>query len=187
MMDEDFLHTYVVLKQLKQGDSMITFFDKIPHVVPHEFPDNFTNKPLPAFSLTDINGNKIRSEDLSGKVVHINFWSTANFPSIAEFPQLNKLKNKYETQDVIFIAMAPENRDIITQVLGKQPLHYLLIPDAGAYIKSLSITNYPKNLFVDKNGIVRKVTEGVPIHPVSEDILVFEQYDLIIRELVSKR
>ncbi len=187
MLDEDFLHTYVVVKQIKSTDSLIIFFDKIPHIVPHEFPDTFSNKPLPAFSLTDINGNKISSDDLSGKIVHINFWSAANLPSIAEFPQLNKLKSKYENQNVLFIAIAPENKTIITQLLDKQPFHYLIIPDAGNFIKSLNIVNYPKNLIVDKNGIVRKVTEGVPIHPVSEDILVFEQYDQIIRELATKK
>jgi peroxiredoxin len=187
MIDEDFLHTYIVLKETKTADSLIVFFDKVAHVVPHEFSDNFSNKPLPPFSLIDMDGNTINSDSLSGKIVHINFWSAANFQSIAEFPQLNKLKGKYQKQDVIFIAISPENQAIVKQVLEKQPIHYLLIPDGGSYIRSLDITNFPKNFFVDRNGIVRKVTEGVPIHPVSEDILVFEQYDMIIRELASKK
>lgn len=53
------------------------------------------NEKLPEFKLKDLNGNEFSSSQLIGKPTLINFWETYCAPCVAEFPQLNELKEKY--------------------------------------------------------------------------------------------
>lgn len=57
--------------------------------------------PLPAFSLTDIDGKVIDQSAWKGKVVLLNFWATWCGPCRAEIPDLINLQNKYKDQLVI--------------------------------------------------------------------------------------
>ncbi|MEM7109070.1 MAG: TlpA disulfide reductase family protein [Bacteroidota bacterium] len=120
----------------------------------------YTDQKLPAFELIDLNGQKINTEELRGKSIHINIWSTTCKPCIEEFPELNELKKNYENQDYVFIGMAPESDKKINKLLAKKPLHYRIIPDAQKYLDELGIEAFPVNFFVDKNGVIKKVIHG---------------------------
>lgn len=124
------------------------------------FREKHLNKLLMSFKLRDINGKMISSETLKGKFVHINFWSITCAPCIAEFPELNELKKKYQSKDFVFLAIAPEATVRVKKVLKGKPLAYTVIADAQNYFDELAIGGYPKNLFIDKDGIIRAVTDG---------------------------
>lgn len=125
---------------------------------------DWQQKKLPIFALKDLQGNLISTENLKGKIVHINFWSTACKPCIAEFAEMNELKAKYDAQksvqEVVFLAIAPEDEATIQKVVAKFPLNYTVIPNATAYLKELEIDIYPTNFFVDKEGIIKEVLVG---------------------------
>ena len=125
-----------------------------------EFRKRHLDKLLPTFKLKDIKGQVIDSEQLKGKFVHINFWSVTCKPCIEEFPELDKLKEKYQSKDFIFISFAPESIDKVQNILAKHPLTYVVIPNAKQYYDELGIDGYPKNFFIDKQGIIREVTDG---------------------------
>ncbi|QKZ11286.1 TlpA disulfide reductase family protein [Spirosoma sp. KUDC1026] len=125
----------------------------------NNFVDAHLNQSLPPFTLTDLNGNEISSQALTGKRVHINFWSTSCKPCLEEFSELNHLKAQ-AGDDVVFLAMAPDNAEKVSRTVHRRPFNYTLIPDAGQYLAQLGVTAYPKNFFVDRAGIVRRITEG---------------------------
>lgn len=120
----------------------------------------FTNNQLPAFELIDLNGQKITSEDLLGKKVHINIWSTSCKPCIEEFPELNELKMSYEKDGYVFIGIAPDSEKKIKKLLAKRPLNYRIIPNAQGYLDELGIDAFPVNFFVDESGVIRQVIHG---------------------------
>ncbi|MEO1652779.1 MAG: TlpA disulfide reductase family protein, partial [Bacteroidota bacterium] len=148
-----------------------------------------TNQTLPDFELVDMEGNKISSEDLKGKRVHINFWSTTCKPCIQEFPELNQLKEKYEKEGFVFLAFAPEPKTKVSKVLSRFPLDYQVIPEAKAYYEQLGIDGYPKNFFIDKAGKIIKVTDGTHFKGEMKDgqlIMIpdnFKIYDKIVQEM----
>ena len=43
---------------------------------PRALPDAMTGKPVPNFKLIDLDGNQIHLNDIKGKPIVLNFWST---------------------------------------------------------------------------------------------------------------
>ena len=125
-----------------------------------DFINKYMNSKLIPFEYVDIKGNLINSKDFKGKLIHINFWSTTCKPCIEEFPELNELKNIYADKDFIFLAFAPESKKKVAKILSKYPLNYHVIAETRDYYKKLGINGYPKNFFVDREGVIIKVTDG---------------------------
>ncbi len=153
------------------------------------FIEKHTDQTLPPFELTDIEGNKISSQELKGKLVHINFWSVTCKPCIQEFPELNDLKEKYSSEDFVFLAFAPESKAKVKKILDKHPLHYRIISDAQAYYEELGIDGYPKNFFVNRAGKIIKVMDGTRFKMImknGESKMIpdnFERYDEVLAEM----
>lgn len=130
-------------------------------ILQYDFYGRYYNKPMPAFSATTLDGRVITSDSLKGKVVFLSFWSVTCMPCIMEIPDLNQLKANYP--DAIFLAPSPESAATINRFLTKYPFDFAIIPDAGKLFKAWGVYGYPKNLLIDKRGIIREIQEGVPI------------------------
>lgn len=101
-------------------------------------------KPLPSFRLKDINGNVIDSKTFAGKVVYINFWNTHCVPCVAEIPDLNRLKQKYQNQDVVLLTIAPDNAEEVKQYLSDHQLTLTTIPGAQKIFEEWHVRAFPK-------------------------------------------
>ncbi len=122
----------------------------------------YENKPLPAFQFKDINGKKINSQDLKGKFVHVYFWDIGNETSIEKFEELNKLKEKYEEKNMVFLAFVSDKKEKLNKILNKNKFQYTIIPDASKYFKELGIrTSEVVSFFVDEQGIVKTVVDNI--------------------------
>ncbi|HEU5168738.1 MAG TPA: TlpA disulfide reductase family protein [Chitinophagaceae bacterium] len=124
------------------------------------FKNSLLNKPVKSFRLTDLNGRKWNSKELSGKTVIINFWFTACKPCIQEMIYLNKLVEENKDSSVVFIAPAPENETQIKKFLKKYAFEYNIIPSSTDFISAMNIENFPTHLVIDKEGIIRQVFIG---------------------------
>lgn len=142
------------VEKMKAAGYTVKVNEPDPIVVKH------TNNALPQFELIDLNGEKISSDQLKGKKLHINIWSTSCKPCIEEFPELNELKKNLENQGYVFIGIAPESNKKVSKLLAKRPLEYKIIPNAQDYLDELGVNAFPVNLFVDEKGIIKKVIHG---------------------------
>ena len=122
---------------------------------------SFLNKELPSTILTSINNKKIDISKLNGIPTVLNFWFTTCKPCMDEMPALNKIKKRFKGK-VNFIAITFENKKSVEKFLKTHEFNFIQIAGATEYIKELGIEHYPKNIFIDKNGIVRKIESGVP-------------------------
>ena len=158
------------------------------------FQKKYYKKPLPKIKLADLDGNLVDTDALKGKIVMINFWSTTCAPCIAEMPQLNDLARDYSPR-VVFIGIAPENSKKVRSLLKKFRFDFTIIADAEQLFEAFGIDGYPKNFFVDEQGVIRYIEVGTPVangpggKVIMEDgkwkVLVYERYSKILDELLQ--
>jgi cytochrome c biogenesis protein CcmG/thiol:disulfide interchange protein DsbE len=123
----------------------------------------FLNKKLPEFTLKDLNGNTFNSKQLIGKPTLINFWNTHCRGCILEFPQLDKLKEKYKDK-VNFIAITDDSQDSTKKFLLKKYFSFYHLTDGHEYsFNTLKISGLPINLFIDRNGYIREIKSVLPV------------------------
>lgn len=118
-------------------------------------------KPALPFSVTDINGNNYSLESLKGKVVVINFWFVECKPCVMEMPELNKLVEKFNNKDVVFLGFAMNEKDKIEQFLKKTKYKYNIIPGAKDVVSTYGVTSFPMHIVIDKNAIITFSVNGL--------------------------
>ena len=144
-----------------------------------KFISSLVGKKLPRFSFEDINGKKIDSNTINGKMVVMNLWFTGCKPCVSEIPELNELANDYKENNIVFIAVSFDSKETIQHFKAKRPFDYLLVSDQQNYIDRLNATNYPVHIVTDKEGVILKVVVGF-----SEDTIGQLRYS--IEKMVKK-
>ena len=148
------------------------------------------NRELPAFRLKDMDGKEISSAGLLGKPTLINFWATYCGPCIAEMPQLSRLKERYKDK-VNFISITENSTtgDHLHDFLKNKDFNFPVLDLGEAYKRELKIGALPKNLFLDKNGILRYIQGNYPINANSVPIGIDDKnnyFTRIIDELIEE-
>lgn len=82
--------------------------------------------------MTSITGQVFGSAELNGKIVVLNFWFTNCPPCLKEIPELNELVEEYKDKDVVFLALAVDDKPELVEFIKKKPFHYDIIPSATA-------------------------------------------------------
>jgi thiol-disulfide isomerase/thioredoxin len=85
-------------------------------------------RPVPAFSVTDLDGQTMSSEEWRGKVVLVNFWATWCGPCRAEIPDLVRLQEKYRDHLVIVGVSEDEGPvDGVRQFAAEHGVNYPIV------------------------------------------------------------
>ncbi|WP_175632208.1 TlpA disulfide reductase family protein [Pedobacter ghigonis] len=122
------------------------------------------DKKIPPFVLKDLDGKVFTSTQFLGKPTLINFWAIYCGPCIAEMPALSKLKEKYGSEmNFISITENDATRDALKQFVKNKEFNFLVLANGQEYQKNLKITALPRNLFIDKNGILRYIEGNFPL------------------------
>lgn len=144
-----------------------------------EYRNELDGSKLEELNLENINGVKFNLENLKGKVIVLNFWFTQCKPCVAEFPELNNLKEKYKNQDVEFFAVTWNNKETIEKFLLNYKLDFNIIPNGKLIIDKFKIPHYPYNIVIDKNGKVEYINDVLVLN-------VLKKLDNKISELLKK-
>lgn len=124
-----------------------------------------TGQKFKPFAATDIKGNKIDLNSLAGKVVVINFWFIACAPCVMEIPGLNKVAAKYANDpNVVFIAVAMDDKNAIEQFIKTNPFGYHLINSGIPFAALYKIHLFPTNVVLDKQGKVLFHSSGYALN-----------------------
>lgn len=121
---------------------------------------------IPDVTFVNLQGKKITSQDLRGKVVMINFWATSCTTCVKEMPEMVETYKKYHAQGLEFIAvaMAYDPPNYVLNFVETRKLPFTVALDTqGELAKSFgNIQLTPTTLVVDKNGHVIKKYVGEP-------------------------
>ncbi len=91
----------------------------------------------PEFVTSAMDGSKVDTRALRGKVVVLNLWFI-NCPNcLAEIKMLNQLVDEYNgSPDVVFLAPAASPKNELLKFLAKNPFKYQVLPDSSIIIIS---------------------------------------------------
>lgn len=121
---------------------------------------------IPDVTFVDLQGKKITSQDLRGKVVMINFWATSCTTCVKEMPEMVETYNKYKANGLEFVAvaMAYDPPNYVLNFAETRKLPFIVTLDTqGALAKAFGdIQLTPTTLLIDKNGHVIKRYVGEP-------------------------
>lgn len=117
----------------------------------------------PNFSVKNEHGEIIETAQLRGKVVFINFWASWCPPCRAEFPSVQKLYDRYRSnENMVFLTINLDDE----LILGKNYLQKekfsipFLVPDSSIP-KELYSGSLPTTVILDKTGKIRMHHSGM--------------------------
>jgi peroxiredoxin len=130
---------------------------------------------LPEFSVKDLQGRKISSADLRGKVVLIDFWATWCQPCKKEMPGYQKLLNLYGARGFAVIGFKFDtmaDTEDPARFAKKIGVHYpLAVAPDDLKQKFGGIEGLPTTMVYDRQGILRKKIIGFEYTDVLEAAL----------------
>lgn len=120
---------------------------------PRESSNFQTGAKFSYFKTSDIDGNKLSSKNLKGKILVLNYWFINCPPCRLEIPELNKLTEQYKNDSaVVFVAVALDEKYSLKKFLKTSPFRYAIV-DNGRYIADeYRINSYPTNVVIDQEG-----------------------------------
>jgi cytochrome c biogenesis protein CcmG/thiol:disulfide interchange protein DsbE len=118
-------------------------------------------------------------DDLSGKVVVINFWASWCVECHLEAELLEAASRRYQDQDVVFLGLAYVDAEPNSLAyLDEYQITYPNAPDLRQQISDrYEITGVPETFFIGKDGIISEVWIG----PVTEELL-YSQIDTLLAQ-----
>lgn len=116
-------------------------------------------------SLTDIEGAVI-DLNIKGKITVINFWFINCIPCRKEIPDLNALVEKYGSDSVRFIAIAPDARADLKKFLGSTSFLYNVADSGQDFIRRLRVQSFPTHVILTQKGEVYFHTSGLAANTV---------------------
>ena len=116
----------------------------------------------PDFTLTDLDGNSVRLQDLRGQVVFLNFWATWCPPCRAEMPDIEALHRKYRDRGVVVLGvdLRESESGVRAYVEGGGYTWTFLIDTTGQVAAAYRVSAIPTSFFIDKEGTIRAVAIG---------------------------
>ena len=130
---------------------------------------------LPEFSIEDLQGRQISSEELHGKVVLIDFWATWCGPCKKEMPGYQQLLDRYRAQGFEVIGFKfdtmKDTEDPVRFARRFGVRYPLAVATEAVRQKFGGIEGLPTTMVYDRQGILR------------EKIIGFEYTDVVERAL----
>lgn len=139
--------------------------------------DNTTplnGKIAPAFTLQDLNGNKVSLANYKGRPLVVDFWATWCGPCKVEIPWFEKLHDQYASQGLEIIGVSAdeldkddpaklftEKRDI-ADFAAKMHMNYPILIDGGSLENQYGgLDALPTTFFIDRKGKIVASTVGL--------------------------
>ena len=126
-----------------------------------------------------------RLSDFKGKAIILDFWATWCAPCVAAIPDLQQMQNKYY-KDLQVITISNEKKEVIKKFFTNtkyQDINLVAVTGANHLLKLYFPRKYiPHQIWIDKNGVLRAITDGKEINTVNiEKLINNEPLDLPVK------
>jgi thiol-disulfide isomerase/thioredoxin len=110
--------------------------------------------PVPAASLSDLDGRPLALDQLRGQVVFLNFWATWCVPCRQEMPALERLHEAYRERGLVILAVNfKEPVSHVRAFVQELRLHMAVALDRdGSASQRFRVHGLPVSLLIDRDG-----------------------------------
>jgi thiol-disulfide isomerase/thioredoxin len=141
------------------GDIVLASWDRNREVIAQrrlmlkQFDPNMQLSNPMDFTLSGVDGSKLKLSSLRSKVIVLDFWATWCGPCRIQHPLYDKVKEKYRGRDdVVFLAIdTDEDRAVVPSFLASNKWTYNSYYEDGLSIL-LKVTSIPTTLVFDEHG-----------------------------------
>jgi peroxiredoxin len=152
---------------------------------------SFQKETISNLDMVTIEGEKITSKDLLGKVVLINFWATDCSGCIAEMPDLIKTFNMYKNKNFELIAVSmfydPPNRVVSFSKKNNLPFPVVLDLEKKIMAQFNGVTLTPTSFLIDHEGkIINKALPSMPVEILGMNDTAFAGAEFLVTENENK-
>ncbi len=147
------------------------------HKLELQFLQNLKGCEAIDFTASTIKGKELTLSELRGKVVVLNFWFTTCLPCLKEIPELNKLVDQTDGDEVIFIGMARDDKEKLEAFFKKFGIFkYQIVPESYNIANDYKVVGWPQSMVIDREGKVYKTWAGLNENPQK---MAYEIHDAI--------
>ncbi|MDB5278556.1 MAG: TlpA family protein disulfide reductase [Ferruginibacter sp.] len=142
-------------------------------------------KPFPLFKAL-LHNKTFTNQDITGKVVFINFWFANCPPCIAELDALNELYKKLKTNKQFeFVSFTYESPKTVQVLAKKYRMQYKIISLTQQECYRLNQNNaFPTSIVLDKNGMIQFISFGGKTDKAAAKKMVLtEYYQQVLKQL----
>ena len=128
----------------------------------------------PDFTLTTLDGKKVKLSDYRGKAVLLNFWATWCGPCKVEIPWFMDLEKQYGPQGLVVlgVAMDDDGKDTVTKFAKEMKMDYTVVLGNDDVADQYGgVAGLPTTFYVDRNGRIVKKIEGLAGESDIEDAI----------------
>jgi thiol-disulfide isomerase/thioredoxin len=160
-----------VLAHLKQDDAAIAQFEKYVKMKPVGDPQRqralrYISEPelararmAPAFAVNTLDGQHISMDDLTGKVVLIDFWATWCGPCREALPHMQQIAKKFQGQPLVVLSVSLDTdeqkwKDFITKN-GMTWVQYRDGGFTGPVANLFGVKAIPQTFTIDADGVLQ--------------------------------
>ncbi|MBT5904084.1 MAG: TlpA family protein disulfide reductase [Opitutaceae bacterium] len=132
----------------------------------------------PEWSLARLDGSVLRSSDLRGKVVVLDFWATWCPPCRAEIPGYIEMQRDLAGEDLVIVGVSLDEGGpaVVQEFADRMGINYELVMGDNEVVNGFGgVQVIPTTFLIDREGQVRHRKEGM---------MSREDYESIVREVL---
>lgn len=159
------------LAHMKQDDAAKARFEQYVKMIPTDTPDRqraerYLEEPdlararlAPPFAVTTLDGQHISLDDLTGKVVLIDFWATWCGPCREALPHVREIAKKFQGQPLVVLSVSVDSdehkwKDFVSKNEMTWP-QYLDKGFTGPVAKLFGVQAIPHTFTIDSDGVLQ--------------------------------
>jgi len=115
------------------------------------------------FTLADLDGNTIALENLTGKVVVLDFFATWCGPCVSQMPHLAEINRTYDSSkvEVVSIGHSSDSEADLQQFRDEHGIDWIIASDTDGVFDKYNVGPIPTLVIIDQNGYIHYRHEGV--------------------------